>query len=86
VKYLNIKNNITDEDIDLIWKSRLGKHETTVKEIYTLVSELPMYETEYEDKLVLFNKISNIPSELWDEDYIKMIKDFSENSYGIDVR
>jgi hypothetical protein len=38
VKFLNIKTNITDADVDLIWKSRLGKHETSVKEIYTLIS------------------------------------------------
>lgn len=46
VKFLNIKNNITDENVDLIWKARLGKHETTVKEIYSLVAELPLYENE----------------------------------------
>jgi len=26
VKFLNIKHNIEPEDIDLIWKSRTGKH------------------------------------------------------------
>lgn len=34
----------------------------------------------------LFRKVSTIPEEAWDEDYIKMIKEFSENSYGIDIR
>lgn len=34
----------------------------------------------------LFKKVSAIPEDSWDEDYIKMIKEFSENSYGIDLR
>jgi hypothetical protein len=61
VKFLNIKSNINDADVDLIWKSRLGKHETSVKEIYTLVSELPLYENEEAKKLELFRKVATIP-------------------------
>jgi hypothetical protein len=34
----------------------------------------------------LFKKITTVSEQSWDEDYIKMIKEFSENSYGIDVR
>jgi hypothetical protein len=37
-KYLKVKNNLEEADIDLILKSRAGKHETVVKEIYTLVA------------------------------------------------
>lgn len=86
VKFLNIKNNITDQDVDLIWQARQGKHETTVKEIYTLIADLPLYENEDQKKIELFKKVSSLPEESWDEDYIKMIKEFSENSYGIDLR
>ena len=43
-KFLVIRNLLKSEDIDIIWTSRVGKHETVVKEIYALVGELPYYE------------------------------------------
>lgn len=86
VKYLHAKHNITDQDIHLLWDARTHKHETSVKEIYALIADLPLYETQHARKLELFAKVATLPEASWDEDYIKMIKDFSENSYGLEVR
>ena len=37
-KFLFMKGSLTEDNIDLIINSRMGKHETVLKEIYALVS------------------------------------------------
>ena len=76
-KYLYIKGNLTEEDLDLIIKSRVGKHETVIKEIYLLIADIALYDASQEWKMKMFQKISNMPEEQWDDDYIRMIRDFS---------
>lgn len=34
----------------------------------------------------LFTKISDMAEEYWDEDYIHMIREVSENAYGLNLR
>ena len=34
----------------------------------------------------LFRKVTTIPEEQWDEDYIHFIRDFSQNAYGMNLR
>jgi hypothetical protein len=60
-KFLVLRNVLTPEDIDIIWKSRVGKHETVVKEIYSLIGEIPYYEKDTKQNLSLFSKISKVP-------------------------
>lgn len=86
VRFLFVKGHISEGEVEEIWKSREGKHETVIKEIYTLISEFPLYQTDVEAKLKLFGKISAVPKEEWDEDYIRLIKEMSDNSYGMYVR
>ena len=50
------------------------------------MSELPYYEKDAEDKVNLFNKISTLPEDQWDEEYIRMIRLFSQYAYGYDTR
>lgn len=66
VKFLVLRNLLRPEDVDIIWNSRVGKHETVVKEIYNLIGELPYYEKEVSENLKLFQKISAVPREQWD--------------------
>lgn len=85
-KFLVLKNLLKHEDVDIIWNSRAGKHETFVKEIYALVGELPYYEKDVGENMKLFKKVTNVPREQWDEDYIHMIRLFSQNSYGFNTK
>lgn len=74
MKFLNCKQNVREQDIKVLWKSRIGKHETILKEIYNLLSEFPLYEHDINENLKLFVMVSDLPEEQWDEDYIHMIR------------
>lgn len=74
VKFLNIKHNIVEKDVDLIWQSRVGKHETVVREIYNLLAEFPLYQNDIGENVRLFRKVADLPRQQWDEDYIRMIR------------
>jgi hypothetical protein len=43
-RFLANRNLLTSEEIETIWASRIGKHETIIKEIYNLIGDLPYYE------------------------------------------
>ena len=85
-RFLANRNLLTSEEIEIIWASRIGKHETIIKEIYNLIGDLPYYEKDTKENLKLFAKISNIPKAEQDEDYIHMIRLFSQNSYGVNTK
>lgn len=57
-----------------------------LKEIYNLIADLTLYESNHEEKMKLFGKISDVAEEHWDEDYIHMIREVSENAYGLNLR
>lgn len=67
--------------IELIWKYRQGKHETALKEIYSFVGDIPLYDKNEHFTIQLFKKhLSQINEAQWDSEYAKMIKDYTVNA------
>ena len=43
-RFLVQRSMLTSEEIEIIWASRTGKHETIIKQIYNLMGDIPYYE------------------------------------------
>lgn len=61
---------------------RIGKHEAALQEIYSLISVLPSRKLTETFSVDLYTAISSVPQDQWDEDYIRMIKDYSISAIG----
>ena len=59
-----------------MWKSQEGKHEETVRVVYTLINEaLEDFPPDLVD--TLFEKVKDVPSSQYNEMYLLFLKDFT---------
>jgi len=72
---------LTAEHLDLLWTSRNDKHESYVRAVYEVLVTVSGY-LSADLKDVLFQRFSDVPSDQYDEKYLRLLKDFT--LYAVD--
>lgn len=74
--FLAQHNCLTEEIVDMVWKSQQGKHEETVRVVYNMIIEiidhLPIPLLQF-----LFAKVQEVPESQYSEMYLQFIKDYT---------
>jgi ubiquitin carboxyl-terminal hydrolase 9/24 len=73
---------LTNEHLEMIWSSNQGKHDSLVRVLYQAVLDLAPRLTIDQSKL-MFSLIKEVPLALYDEKYLKLVKDFSAAAIDI---
>lgn len=76
LRFLSVENSLSMEMIDQVWSCQEGKHEETVRVVYTLINEIV---DDLAPSLLeaLFKKIAEVPDTQYTEMYLTFLKDFT---------
>jgi ubiquitin carboxyl-terminal hydrolase 9/24 len=75
-------SRLSVEHLEMIWNSSQGKHDSLVRVIYQAVLDLAP-KLNYDQSKFMFNLMKSVPLTLYDEKYLKLVKDFSANAIEI---
>lgn len=82
IKFLAKHDRITDEILDLIWKSQEGKHEETKRVVFETIAEI-VNDIDISATKLIMRKIEKTDVNDFDEMKIKFLKDFTNNALEV---
>lgn len=78
-------NSLTDDHLELLWACTQGKHDSMIIATYSTIVEIaPFISKPHHD--FLFERMRAVPANYYDEQFLKMLKDFSTKAIEASYR